>query len=107
MDQYGIGALVFETYVADIPGTRMISFQALAPDQQTNKPMRICCHGAGRAGVQGHAKSPPCMAPVAVIRNPQVTFITMVSDGNHSHNLGQNCKFAGRGFDSGGFGVKI
>ncbi|MDH5506955.1 MAG: cytochrome c3 family protein [Anaerolineae bacterium] len=45
MAQYDISTDVFDTYVADFHGTTVILFEALAPDQQTNKPVCIDCHG--------------------------------------------------------------
>jgi predicted CXXCH cytochrome family protein len=45
MSRYGISTDVFETYVADFHGTTVILFEALAPDQETNKPVCVDCHG--------------------------------------------------------------
>jgi hypothetical protein len=45
MGRYGISTDVFDTYVADFHGTTVILFEALAPDQETNKPVCIDCHG--------------------------------------------------------------
>lgn len=45
MDKYGISTDVFETYVADFHGTTVVIFEAIAPDQETNKPVCIDCHG--------------------------------------------------------------
>ena len=45
MGRYGISTDVFDTYVADFHGTTVILFQAVAPDQETNKPLCIDCHG--------------------------------------------------------------
>jgi hypothetical protein len=45
MGRYGISTDVFDTYVADFHGTTVILFQDLAPDQETNKPVCIDCHG--------------------------------------------------------------
>ncbi len=45
MDRYGISTDVFESYVADFHGTTVILFEELAPDQETNKPVCIDCHG--------------------------------------------------------------
>jgi hypothetical protein len=45
MGRYGISIDVFDTYVADFHGSTVILFQALAPDQDTNKPVCIDCHG--------------------------------------------------------------
>jgi predicted CXXCH cytochrome family protein len=45
MDKYGISTDVFSTYVSDFHGTTVVIFEAIAPDQQTNKPVCIDCHG--------------------------------------------------------------
>jgi hypothetical protein len=45
MAKYGVRADVFETYVADFHGTTVVLFEALAPDQETNKAVCIDCHG--------------------------------------------------------------
>jgi hypothetical protein len=45
MGRYGISTDVFDTYVADFHGTTVVLFQAVAPDQETNKPVCIDCHG--------------------------------------------------------------
>lgn len=45
MADYGISTQVFETYVADFHGDTVILFEELAPDQETNKPVCIDCHG--------------------------------------------------------------
>lgn len=45
MDRYGISTDVFDTYVADFHGTTVTLFEELAPDQETNKPVCIDCHG--------------------------------------------------------------
>ncbi len=45
MGRYGISTDVFDTYVADFHGTTVILFEAIAPDQETNKPVCIDCHG--------------------------------------------------------------
>ena len=45
MDQYGISTNVFESYVADFHGSTVVLFEELAPDQETNKPVCIDCHG--------------------------------------------------------------
>jgi hypothetical protein len=45
MTRYGISTEVFETYVADFHGTTVVLFQKLAPDQETNMPVCIDCHG--------------------------------------------------------------
>ncbi len=45
MAKYGINTDVFNTYVADFHGTTVEMFQAVAPGQETNKPVCIDCHG--------------------------------------------------------------
>ncbi|MEN8240892.1 MAG: cytochrome c3 family protein [Chloroflexota bacterium] len=45
MAKYGINTDVFETYVADFHGTTVVIFEDVAPDQETNKPVCIDCHG--------------------------------------------------------------
>jgi hypothetical protein len=45
MGRYGISTDVFDTYVADFHGTTVKLFEELAPDQDTNKPVCIDCHG--------------------------------------------------------------
>jgi hypothetical protein len=45
MDRYGISTEVFDTYVADFHGSTVVLFEQLAPDQETNKPVCIDCHG--------------------------------------------------------------
>jgi len=45
MSKYGIRSDVFETYVADFHGATVTIFEKIAPDQQTNKPVCIDCHG--------------------------------------------------------------
>ena len=45
MAKYGINTDVFQTYVADFHGTTVEIFQAVAPGQETNKPVCIDCHG--------------------------------------------------------------
>lgn len=45
MSKYGIRSIVFETYVADFHGATVTIFEKIAPDQQTNKPVCIDCHG--------------------------------------------------------------
>ncbi len=45
MAKYGVSTDVFETYLADFHGTTVTLFQAVAPDQETNKPVCIDCHG--------------------------------------------------------------
>ncbi len=45
MAEYGISTDVFETYVSDFHGTTVTLFQKVTPDQETNKPVCIDCHG--------------------------------------------------------------
>lgn len=45
MNQYGISTHVFETYVSDFHGTTVILFEKITPDQETNKPVCVDCHG--------------------------------------------------------------
>lgn len=45
MAKYGISTDVLNTYVSDFHGTTVVIFEAIAPDQQTNKPVCIDCHG--------------------------------------------------------------
>ncbi len=45
MSKYGINTDVFNTYLADFHGTTVEMFQAVAPGQETNKPVCIDCHG--------------------------------------------------------------
>lgn len=45
MARYGIRTDVFETYVSDFHGTTVALFEEITPDQETNKPVCIDCHG--------------------------------------------------------------
>jgi hypothetical protein len=45
MDKYGLSTDILETYVADFHGTTVMLFEKTAPDQETNKPVCIDCHG--------------------------------------------------------------
>lgn len=45
MGKYGISTNVLNSYLTDFHGTTVQMFEALAPDQQTNKPVCIDCHG--------------------------------------------------------------
>lgn len=45
MSRYGINTDVFQTYTADFHGTTLAIFEKVAPDQETNKPACIDCHG--------------------------------------------------------------
>jgi hypothetical protein len=45
MAQYDISTNVFDTYISDFHGTTVLLFEEVAPDQETNKPVCIDCHG--------------------------------------------------------------
>jgi len=45
MARYDISTQVFDTYVSDFHGTTVVIFEKIAPDQETNKPVCIDCHG--------------------------------------------------------------
>lgn len=45
MRKYGISTQVFSTYVSDFHGTTVQMFEKQSPDQPTNKPVCIDCHG--------------------------------------------------------------
>jgi nitrate/TMAO reductase-like tetraheme cytochrome c subunit len=45
MDKYGLSAEVNSTYISDFHGTTVTIFEKTAPDQQTNTPVCIDCHG--------------------------------------------------------------
>jgi hypothetical protein len=45
MAKYGISTEVFDTYVSDFHGETVALFEKQAPDQETNKPVCIDCHG--------------------------------------------------------------
>jgi hypothetical protein len=45
MGRYDISTDVFDTYVSDFHGTTVVLFEETAPDQETNKPVCIDCHG--------------------------------------------------------------
>ncbi|MEN8113306.1 MAG: cytochrome c3 family protein [Actinomycetota bacterium] len=45
MSEYGIRTDVFETYVADFHGRTITLFQEITPDQKTNAPVCVSCHG--------------------------------------------------------------
>jgi hypothetical protein len=45
MTRYGVNTKVFDTFVADFHGTTVTIFERIAPDQETNKPVCIDCHG--------------------------------------------------------------
>jgi hypothetical protein len=45
MAKYDINTDVFDTYFADFHGTTVEIFEKTTPDQETNKPVCIDCHG--------------------------------------------------------------
>jgi predicted CXXCH cytochrome family protein len=45
MNRYGLSTNVEESYLSDFHGTTVKLFEELAPDQETNKPVCIDCHG--------------------------------------------------------------
>lgn len=45
MDKYGISTNVMNTFVSDFHGTTVTIFEKTSPDQLTNKPVCIDCHG--------------------------------------------------------------
>lgn len=45
MMEYEISTQVFDTYIGDFHGTTVVLFEKIAPDQETNKPVCIDCHG--------------------------------------------------------------
>lgn len=45
MERYDVSTDVFDTYVADFHGTTVVLFEKITPDQETNKPTCIDCHG--------------------------------------------------------------
>jgi len=45
MDKYGLSADVNNTYISDFHGTTVTIFEKTAPDQLTNTPVCIDCHG--------------------------------------------------------------
>ena len=45
MAKYGLSTDILETYVADFHGTTVVLFEKTAPDQETNKPVCVDCHG--------------------------------------------------------------
>lgn len=45
MSKYDINTHVFDTYVSDFHGTTIVIFEKTTPDQETNKPVCIDCHG--------------------------------------------------------------
>jgi hypothetical protein len=45
MAKYGLSTGILDTYVADFHGTTVLLFEKTAPDQETNKPVCVDCHG--------------------------------------------------------------
>jgi predicted CXXCH cytochrome family protein len=45
MEKYKISTNVFDTYISDFHGSTVVLFEKIAPDQETNKPVCIDCHG--------------------------------------------------------------
>lgn len=45
MAKYGLSTAVMDTYVADFHGTTVTIFERTAPDQVTNTPVCVDCHG--------------------------------------------------------------
>jgi predicted CXXCH cytochrome family protein len=45
MARYDVSTQVFDTYISDFHGTTVVLFEKIAPDQETNKPVCIDCHG--------------------------------------------------------------
>lgn len=45
MEEYNINTDVFSSYVSDFHGTTVTIFERISPDQDTNKPVCIDCHG--------------------------------------------------------------
>lgn len=45
MDKYGLSTAVMDTYVSDFHGTTVTIFDKTAPDQETNTPVCVDCHG--------------------------------------------------------------
>jgi len=45
MERYGVSTHVFDTYISDFHGTTVVLFEKISPDQETNKPVCIDCHG--------------------------------------------------------------
>lgn len=43
--KYDLNPNVFDSYVADFHGTTVVLFENVSPDQETNKPVCIDCHG--------------------------------------------------------------
>jgi hypothetical protein len=45
MERHDISTAVFDTYIADFHGTTVEVFTKITPDQETNKPVCVDCHG--------------------------------------------------------------
>jgi len=45
MDKYGLNADVYDSYISDFHGTTVLLFEQVTPDQETNKPVCVDCHG--------------------------------------------------------------
>lgn len=45
MTKYGLSTAVMDTYVSDFHGTTVTIFDKTAPDQETNTPVCVDCHG--------------------------------------------------------------
>ena len=45
MNRYDVNTGVFDTYIADFHGTTVLLFEKISPDQETNKPVCVDCHG--------------------------------------------------------------
>lgn len=45
MERYGVSTDVFDSYISDFHGTTVTVFAETHPDQETNKPVCIDCHG--------------------------------------------------------------
>ncbi len=57
MARYDINTNVFDTYIADFHGTTVTIFEKTTPDQETNKPVCIDCHGVHNIVDPGDAAS--------------------------------------------------
>lgn len=45
MGKYDLSTEVLETYISDFHGTTVLLFEEITPDQETNKPVCVDCHG--------------------------------------------------------------
>lgn len=66
MTEYGVNTDVFDTYVSDFHGTTVTIFERVSPDQETNKPVCIDCHGV-------HNILPPTDANSTVMKDNLLT----------------------------------